>query len=1015
MMSIKTIGSKTFFCLLLAILVNPMFSQDKIINLALGKKVQASSEQAEYPASNIVDGKITRESKWMSATNKAPHILEIDFEKYCNISEIRFYSGILYEEKTATEKNQANGFWSVKNFKMQYWDDANWTDFPKASILENRLTKVDLKFENSISTYKIRMVADDGEKISVMEIEVLGTVATNMPAPPTLTSDLKKHVEITGDQTATLKVLNEVIGKSLKYVGYNQGYYMPGSNVSGWLEYSNVNSLRIWPSLSIYAPIKAVQVDKNLNSVVEFDKRKEELRRNPEENKFIKWEILKPLYVTPEFESNNTMVFEYAISECKRLGIKPILQINARDFNDTWSNKWQQWQRFYSLAYHAAKTADVAMFAMQNEPNHVHSGPMKLEQWISAMQIVSDAVHSAIEDVNKKYNKNLKANFVGPVTAGQNTDWWATIAKNVRTDYHGNTVDHDLLDIFSTHSYNSPASGYSTRVDNIRKILVDNHPNKKSIPIVFTEIGRWMNNYLIDKEETMDSPSLFTEWAGIYANNMKNNAYGMWAFKLVTNTSSTFPRGIKSGHHYTWQGSRFVEDAHQNLAKNAKVIDSDRKEINTVTDGDKSDASSWTSDGKSKEKWLEINLGKVQELGSAVVYNGSEGGVFTAPDRINNFKLQYWNGNKWELIPGTLQKDNKYAQVYMPFSKSIQTQKVRFSTDDEGVIKVREIKLFGKDAVPSKEPNYNISGIQRTGEVVRLFAKGFKDERDLYHLTRSTDDSGLDTYISFDSISDTYYMWLVQRGNFAYNLNFDLSDLNIPDGNPVYSERVDALTYGEAAVVSKTTSDKKLTVTLPAQSVTLVTIPKIQLSKQVQQLVGDTYVAGGANKLKNYGKEKVVKVRLDAENPSNNNVAYFNFKTPKNSSLKSRALLHFTGKVDKGDTPFRLHVYAIPTESFNEKTLNWENAPQLDSKEALIKNVGSKVKIAGELAFTKTDERHSLDVTDIIHKNTSENITFVVVRETRELGDDYDKGRTLLIQSKESSSKPTLEIWFDKK
>ena len=113
----------------------------------------------------------------MSATHKAPHIIEINFEQYCNISEIRFHSGIPENERTSAEKNQANGFWSVKNFKIQYWDDANWTDFPKAFVLENRETTVNFSFKNPISTFKIRMVADDGEKISVMEIEVLGNVA----------------------------------------------------------------------------------------------------------------------------------------------------------------------------------------------------------------------------------------------------------------------------------------------------------------------------------------------------------------------------------------------------------------------------------------------------------------------------------------------------------------------------------------------------------------------------------------------------------------------------------------------------------------------------------------------------------------------------------------------------------------------------------------------------------------------------------------------------------------------
>ena len=173
--------------------------------------------------------------------------------------------------------------------------------------------------------------------------------------------------------------------------------------------------------------------------------------------------------------------------------------------------------------------------------------------------------------------RNLVPKFVGPVTAGNNAEWWAAVAKNIRTDYHGKTVDKDLLEIFSTHSYNSPAVGYESSIKNIEKIIKLNHPAQQPLPIVYTEIGRWMNAYLIDKEETMDSPSLFTEWAGIYANNMKNGGYGMWAFKFANTSSGPYPRGIKSGHHFIWQGKRIVEDAYKNIALGKTVTTSNTK------------------------------------------------------------------------------------------------------------------------------------------------------------------------------------------------------------------------------------------------------------------------------------------------------------------------------------------------------------------------------------------------------------------------------------------------------
>lgn len=45
---------------------------------------------------------------------------------------------------------------------------------------------------------------------------------------------------------------------------------------------------------------------------------------------------------------------------------------------------------------------------------------------------------------------------------------------------------------------------------------------------------------------------------------------------------------------------------------------------------------------------------------------------------------------------------------------------------DKGSIKVREIKLFDSESVKDIPSSYDISGIQRTGEVVRLLQKDLR-------------------------------------------------------------------------------------------------------------------------------------------------------------------------------------------------------------------------------------------------------------------------------------------------
>lgn len=949
---------------ILAVLVVFSSSLQAQQNVALGKPVAVSSEAAGFPASNMVDGKVSRHSVWQASTNKAPHIIEIDLKKYYSITELRVHSGITDAEKRADEMTQAAGFWSIKNFKLQYWDDANWSDFPKSEVHENRQVAAVFPYDPAITTFKIRLVCDDGEAISIMEIEAIGTETPNMPAPPTVQSTIVQQTGATGPQSATITVGNKVVGKSMKYVGYNQGYYMPGSNVSKWVAYSNVNSFRVWTSLNAFVPESAVQVDPQINSVEEFDKRKNELRRNPENNRFIKWPSLLPLYDRADTSSTNGMVFNYALSELKRMNIDVVLQITSTDFKDNWENKWKQWQRYYTMAYYAAKKGHVSMFAMTNEPNHRHAGPMKLEQWIMGMQIVSDAVHAAVEDVNKKYGTKLKGRFVGPVTAGQNTEWWAAIAKAIRTDYHGKTVDKDLIDIFSTHSYNSPASGYASRIDNIRKILVDNHPLHQPIPIVYTEIGRWMNAYLIDKEETMDSPSLFTEWAGIYANNMKNGGYGMWAFKFANTTSGTYPRGIKSGHHFIWQGKRIIEEAYRNLALG-------KANQPKVTDGDKSDASAWIADSTVAVKTVEIDLLQPTALGSAVVYTGSDGGVYTAPDRVRNFRLQYLDGNNWKDIPGAVETNNKYAQCFIEFKKPVTTSRVRFVSDDKGVVKLREIKLFAAGDGPSNTPNFDVSGIQRTGEVVRLFAKGFKNERPLMETKSSVTDAGMDAYTSFDAQSGNYYMWLVQRGHFDYELSIDFSKLGIAAGSVITAETVGPEHYGEVTSVKVLGTNRKLQYTLKPQSVVLLTISKAAIKRSVikarsqQPLLVQADIAGKQYK-----------------------TGTIQFNVPAQSA--QRALLKVNGSTNKPHEPYRLHVYASAVN----------NNPIID-KEGFVTGAA----IAGELAFTGTKTDHYLDVTAIVEQFRGKPIRFILAREVRQLGDDGDKGYSV------TATKPELLWW----
>ena len=53
------------------------------VNVALHKPVTASSQQKEFPASNVTDGIVSRKSTWMSGNSaRPPHTLDINLERW---------------------------------------------------------------------------------------------------------------------------------------------------------------------------------------------------------------------------------------------------------------------------------------------------------------------------------------------------------------------------------------------------------------------------------------------------------------------------------------------------------------------------------------------------------------------------------------------------------------------------------------------------------------------------------------------------------------------------------------------------------------------------------------------------------------------------------------------------------------------------------------------------------------------------------------------------------------------
>ena len=88
--------------------------------------------------------------------------------------------------------------------------------------------------------------------------------------------------------TASIAVSENQIGVTPTYIGYNMGHYLPGSNTSAWVDYSNVNAFRVWLSFSDYEPTDDISpLGDGVTSLATFNARKSLLRANPTNPSYI--------------------------------------------------------------------------------------------------------------------------------------------------------------------------------------------------------------------------------------------------------------------------------------------------------------------------------------------------------------------------------------------------------------------------------------------------------------------------------------------------------------------------------------------------------------------------------------------------------------------------------------------------------------------------------------------------------------------------------------------------------
>ena len=315
-----------------------------------------------------------------------------------------------------------------------------------------------------------------------------------------------------------------VAGKTLQWVGARGS--IDSSSDGAWLSYIRPNAARTWWGAGVFSKYVIKPAEK-INNIEEFDALKKQLRSDPEKFKSFLWDEFSKSRYSKEMETE--------VSEIRK-SVPTIINCSGpKNWPNTWTDHWHNWMITYASVFYMAKNYDIAVHQYGNEPD----GELRVlseEEIALKLMLIGDAVHAAVEDVNRIYKKNLVSQYAAPVLASDPSSIVARVMmRSLRTDYHGNKVDKDIVQFYNRHRYSDRARQNAQELDLVHEMMLEESASGKPIPQIFTELnvstgGNWSRPNIT---WTSDSPAVIHSMGSIWGTMMeKQHAYGIFLFKF---------------------------------------------------------------------------------------------------------------------------------------------------------------------------------------------------------------------------------------------------------------------------------------------------------------------------------------------------------------------------------------------------------------------------------------------------------------------------------------------------
>lgn len=182
---------------------------------------------------------------------------------------------------------------------------------------------------------------------------------------------------------------------------------IPETNTAAWLEYAETKAVRTWVGAPRYMNMY-IRPDERVEIAADFERLRALIRSAPETNGIVAMRAFLNTH-----HANLTAEF----ATYQKLGISVINQTGPKTWPDTLHDDFINWASCYTLTYYLAKNFQVVAHQYGNEPDWYFNQSTD-EQVRRRLTLIADAVHTAIDDVNRDGNGTLEAVFAAPGVAG---------------------------------------------------------------------------------------------------------------------------------------------------------------------------------------------------------------------------------------------------------------------------------------------------------------------------------------------------------------------------------------------------------------------------------------------------------------------------------------------------------------------------------------------------------------------------------------------------------------------